>query len=284
MPNLTTLQLAFCGRLVDVTLSTMVSRLDSLEHLILTGPFLIRKECWQSTIHTIGDKLRTFDISDTARWDEECTLRLVTQCPNLEVVGLKRIVGLSDASIQWLSKLEKLKSLDLTEPTYITDVSVVPIIEALGVNLEKLVLDGCVELSDATLEAITRNCPNLHSLSLALLDRITDDCVVKCFQSWRQNHGLLTLNLTRCVGIKDMGVQAILAHSGASLEILNLNSLDDLTQDTFKLFTDSECEVGNDLVELDVCFVRCVNDDVVYKLSMACKELRVLKVYGHGVY
>jgi hypothetical protein len=83
------------------------------------------------------------------------------------------------------------------------------------------------------------------------------------------------------VGIKNAGVQAILAHSGASLETLSLNSLDELTQEAFNLFTDKFSGVGKDLEELDVCFVRCVNDDVVYKLSWACKELRVLKVFLH---
>ena len=198
--------------------------------------------------------------------------------PNLEVVGLKRINGLSNESVQWLSKLKSLKSLDLTEPTgIITDEYIVPIIRNAGNNLEKLILDGCVELGDDTFQAIIQYCPNLHHLSLALLDKITDECVVKGFKSWKKNHGLVTLHLTRCVGIKDPGVQAILAHSGASLESLSLNSLDELTQETFKLFYDELAKVGDDLVELDVGFVRCVNDDLVYALSIACKELRVLK-------
>jgi hypothetical protein len=32
------------------------------------------------------------------------------------------------------------------------------------------------------------------------------------------------------------------------------------------------------LVEMDVGFVRCVNDELVSRLSRACKELRFLKV------
>jgi DNA repair protein RAD7 len=279
IPNLKTLQLAFCGRLVDSTMAALVSRLHSLEHLILTGPFLITVQAWKSTLEIIGPKLRTFEISDTARWDEECSQTLVTQCPNLEVVGLKRINGISNESIQWLANLSNLRSFDLTEPTgLITDEYVIPIIRNAGNKLEKLVLDGCTELSDLTFQTIIEFCPNLQHLSLALLDRITDECVAKGFQSWTKNHGLISLNLTRCVGIKDAGVQAILAHSGASLEILNLNSLDELTQDTFSLFTEEENEVGNDLVDLDVGFVRCVSDDVVYKLTRACKDLRTLRV------
>lgn len=279
MPNLKTLQLAFCGRLVDSTMAALVSRLHSLEHLILTGPFLITTQAWKSALETIGHKLRTFEISDTARWNEECSQTLVNQCPNLEVVGLKRINGISDECIHWLSSLHNLKSFDLTEPTgIITDEYVIPIIRNAGDKLEKLVLDGCVELTDETFNAIIENCPNLQYLSLALLDRISDECVAKGFKSWTKNHGLTSLILTRCVGIRDAGVQALLAHSGASLELLSLNSLDELTQDTFNLFTDEENKIGNDLVDLDVGFVRCVNDDVVYKLTRACKDLRTLRV------
>ena len=278
-PNLSTLQLSFCGRLIDSTLEKIISRLNSLEHLILTGPFLITTQAWKSAFQTVGRRLRTFEISDTARWEEECTETLVRQCPNLEVVGLKRINGLSNVAIKPLSRLTKLKSLDLTEPAgIVADEYVVPIIRNVGRKLEKLVLDGCVELGDETLHAIFQYCPGLQNLSLVLLDRITDECVVKGFQSWKKNHGLITLNLTRCVGIKDAGVRAILAHSGASLESLSLNSLDELTQETFNLFLDETGSVGKDLVELDVGFVRCVNDDVVYALSRSCKELRVLKV------
>jgi len=252
--------------------------------LILTGPFLITTGTWKSTIETIGHKLRTFDISDTARWDESCSETLVNKCPNLEVVGLKRINGLSDSSVQWFSKLKNLKSLDVTEPAgVVTDESIVPIIRNVGVKLKKLVLDGCVELGDNTFQAIIQYCPNLHHLSLVLLDKITEESVVKGFKSWTKNHGLVTLNLTRCVGIKDAGVQAILAHSGAALEWLSLNSLDELTQETFKLFLDELGNIGNGLVELDVGFVRCVNDDLVYELSNACKELRVLKVLPLGL-
>jgi DNA repair protein RAD7 len=279
MPNLSTLQLSFCGRLADSALAAIVSRLHQLEHLILTGPFLITTSAWKSALQTIGHKLHTFEISDTARWDEECSIALVTSCPNLETVALKRINGLSNESIKWLSTLKHLKSLDLTEPAgLITDEEVVPIIQSAGQNLEKLVLDRCVELGDKTLEAIVRNCHHLHTLSLDLLDHITDECVVESFTSWKKNTGLINLNLSRCVGIRDPGVQAILAHSGTTLEILNLNSLDELTQETFKLLTEGESDIGCELVELDVGFVRCVSDDVVYALSRACKELRVLKV------
>jgi len=283
MPNLKTLQLSFCGRLHDLALTAIISRLKSLEHLILIGPFLITTQQWKQTLETVGHNLRTFDISDTARWDEECSKTLVEKCPNLEVVGLKRITGLSDQSIQWLAKLPHLRSLDITEPTgMITDEYIVPIIANAGTNLEKLVLDGCVELGDDTFSAITQYCPRLSHLSLALLDRITDDCVAQEFNSWNKNHGLSTLNLTRCVGIKDAGIQAVLAHSGATLEILNLNSLDELTQETFKLFLNEETRVGCDLVELDVSFVRCINDELVNQLSIACKELRYIKVCGLG--
>ena len=280
MPNLSILQLSFCGRLIDSTLVQIVSRLHSLQHLILTGPFLITIGAWKSTLKTIGRKLRTFEISDTARWDEDCSKTLVNQCPKLEIVGLKRINGLSDSSVQWLSKLKNLKSLDLTEPAgVVTDEAIVPIIRNAGFTLEKLVLDGCVELGDNTFQAIIQYCPNLYHLSLALLDKITEESVVKGFQSWTKNHGLVTLNLSRCVGVKDAGVQAILGHSGASLESLSLNSLDELTQETFKMFSDELGNIGNDLVELDVGFVRCVNDDLVYELSNACRELRILKVF-----
>ena len=172
----------------------------------------------------------------------------------------------------------------MTEPAgVVTDESIVPIIRNAGVKLKKLVLDGCVELGDNTFQAIIQYCPNLHHLSLVLLDKITEESVVKGFKSWTKNHGLVTLNLTRCVGIKDAGVQAILAHSGAALEWLSLNSLDELTQETFKLFLDELGNVGNGVVELDVGFVRCVNDDLVYELSNACKELRVLKVLPLGL-
>ena len=278
-PNLTTLQLSFCGRLIDSTLAILISRLHSLQHLILTGPFLITTQQWKNTIKSVGHRLRTLEITDTARWDEECTEMLVTHCPNLEVLGLKRINVLSDATIRELSTLTNLKSLDLTAPGgIVTDGTVVPILQSTGAKLEKLILDGCVELGDPTFQAIIDNCLNLHHLSLALLDRITDECVVKGFNSWTRNPGLEILNLSRCVGVKDGGVQAILSHSGASLEILNLNSLDELTQETIKLFMDEENNIGNELVDLDVGFVRCINDDIIYALSRSCKDLRTLKV------
>jgi DNA repair protein RAD7 len=267
-PNLSTLQLSFCGRLIDETLATIVSHLKSLQHLILTGPFLVTVQTWKSALETIGPKLLTFEISDTARWNDDCSETLVSQC-------------LSDTSVMCLSKLKNLKSLDLTEPSgTVTDKVMVTIIGSVGATLEKLVLDGCVTLGDETFQAIIAHCPNLKHLSLALLDQITDGCVAEGFNSWNRNKGLQILNFPRCVRIKDAGVQAMLTHSGTSLESLSLNSLDELTQDTFKLFNDSLTTVGDSLVELDVGFVRCVNDELVYMISRACKELRVIKVFS----
>ena len=191
---------------------------------------------------------------------------------------MKRINGLNNETLQHLAKLKNLKALDLSEPFgVVTDEYIVPIVRSAGKNLEKLVLDGCTELGDETFEAIIQYCPNLQFMSLALLDKLTDEAVVKGFTSWTKNHGLVNLNLTRCVGIKDAGVKTILAHSGASLEVLSLNSLDELTQETFDLFINEELNVGNELVEFDVGFVRCVSDELVSKLTRACKELRVLR-------
>ena len=278
-PNLSTLQLSYCGRLIDPTLAQIVSRLHSLQHLILTGPFLITTKVWKSTLETIGHRLLTFEISDTARWDEGCTEALVTQCPNLENVALKRINGLSNEIIAPLATLKHLKSLDLSDPQgTITDDCVIPILLNTGPKLEKLILDSCVELSDETFSAIITHCPNLHILSLAGLERLTNECVTTGFEAWNQNAGLTSLSFCRCVGVKDAGVQALLVHSGASLESLNLNSLDELTQETLSAFWDEEGNVGNELIELDLGFVRCINDDVIRALSMGCRDLKILKV------
>jgi len=194
-------------------------------------------------------------------------------------VALKRINGLSNEIIAPLASLKYLKSLDLSDPQgTITDDYIIPILRNAGPKLEKLILDSCVELSDETFSTITAYCPNVHTLSLSGLDRLTDEGVATGFQVWKQNEGLESLNLCRCVGVKDAGVQAVLVHSGASLESLNLNSLDELTQETLSAFWDEEGNVGDELVELDLGFVRCVSDDVIRALSMGCRELKILKV------
>jgi DNA repair protein RAD7 len=278
-PNLTTLQLSFCGRLDDSTLTILVSRLHNLQHLLLSGPFLITVQCWISNLSALGPRLKTFEISDTARWNAECTKTIVSKCPNVESLALRAMFSLCDESVIPIQRLRNLVSLDLSCPGgVVTDKAIVQILVHAGRKLEKLVLDGCIELGDETFQEIVSSCPALNHLSLALLDRITDEAVVQGFTFWRENKGLLTLNLTRCVGIKDSGVQAILTHSGASLEVLSLNSLDELTQDTFDVFLSGENNVGRELVELDVGFVRCVNDFIVLGLSTGCKSLRTLTV------
>jgi DNA repair protein RAD7 len=278
-PNLSTLQLSYCGRLADQTLETIVSRLHSLKHLILTGPFLVTAATWRSILEKLGSKLQTFEVSDTARWGEECSAALVKYCPNIQVVGLKRIHGLSDAHIRPLAQLRHLRSLDLSEPSStVTDDAVIPVIQSVGPNLEKLVLDRCTKLGDSTMKAIFAYCCNVTHLSLALLENVTDDCVTTGFSRWNDNHGLVTLNLTRCIQIKNTGLEAMLIHSGRTLQRLSVNSLEELTAEVFDML--GAHKIGVCLVDLDVGFIRCVTDAVVAKISIACPELRVLKVFG----
>ncbi|KAF8464599.1 hypothetical protein BDZ91DRAFT_697616 [Kalaharituber pfeilii] len=281
LPTLRYLMLRFCGSMTNDVFSYYTSQLKNLRGLELGGPFLVTKDCYIDFFQTRGAQLEEFTISDTFRFDAEVVSALVDNCPNLKELRLKQIIRLDNESVRLLAGLSSLKILEISDPGgEIEDDAVIDLLNSLGSGLKELDLSGCALLTDKVVLAIKQCCPRLVSLSLMEAEEVTDEGIAELFRYWDINPGLQSINLSRIRKLNQFGIEALLQHSGNTVEILNLNSCP-LKPEIW----DSWGKIGmklDRLRSLDIGFVRSVDDMVVERLCEVCPNLGELKVWGNN--
>lgn len=281
-PHLSTLRLHMVGQVTDTVLHFYANHLQNLTSLALRGCFLITVGGWTKFFETVGSRLELLEMSDSSRFKADTALALVQNCVNLTHLTLAKLTHLDDEAVAHLSALRNLKSLDLSHSgALITDDVIIALLASAGAHLETLNLSGLRELTDRTLmEGILPHCTNLRHLYLNDMDLLTDEGVSTFFGSWTTNSPLLTLEVERCPLLTDGALAALLAHSGANLRSLNLNSLDEVTNEGILKITEANaiplCET------LDVSWVRAVDDLVIRRLLENAKMLRKLLVWGNN--
>lgn len=133
-------------------------------------------------------------------------------------------------------------------------------------------------LTDRVLtEGIKIHCPRLRSLSLHSLAKLESTGVQDLFTSW-VNVGLTHLSLHRCTKIENEAISALVNHSGHSLRSLNLHSVDELEDHVLKDLARS----APLMEELDVSFIRAVDDFVVKDILEGMHVLKKLFVHGNN--
>ncbi|KAH9674040.1 F-box protein [Citrus sinensis] len=190
-------------------------------------------------------------------------------CPELKVFSIYWNVRVTDIGIQHLVKnCKHIIDLNLSGCKNILDKSLQLIADNYQ-ELESLNLTRCVKVTDGGLQKILIKCSSLRSLNLYALSGFTDEaykkisllahlkfldlcgaqnlsdeglaCIAKC-------KNLVSLNLTWCVRITDVGVMAI-AEGCSSLEFLSLFGIVGVTDKCLEVLS-RFC--SNTLTTLDV--------------------------------
>lgn len=278
-PNLTTLRLDFCGLISDAVLASWSTSLPKLTSLQLLGPFLVRVPAWIAFFksHT---NLESFLITQSPRFDVECISALVeTSSGRLRRLGLVEIGKMCDEFLEHIKLLAgQLSYLDISEPAIscsaeaITDLlSVVgPTLTHLNLSNHDLITDNVLELG------IKPHAKALTSLSLSLVPDITNSGVAQFF-SVNSNPPFASIDLSRNPLLSTEALLAILAHSGKTLQDLNINGWKD-TEGTALAQIGKE---ARDLRVVDLGWCREVDDFVVKDLLEGSKGyLKEVKVWG----
>ncbi|CAO3645148.1 unnamed protein product [Mucor fragilis] len=284
-PRLQYLRLIYCGQITDKSLKAYQERLHDLKSLELSGPFLVTKEAWISFFETVGARLESFEVRHTARFVKECMEALATHCPNLKKLKFGHLSHFNSDWIPLIAKLKHLETLELAwtsnENTMQTE-DIVHLLSEVGSGLKDLSIMGGHELTDDMLsQGILKYCHQIKRLNLEQCDQLTSPAMVMFLDQW-QAKGLTHLDISRCTKFDDTVLEAVLRHSGKTLEFLNLNSLIELTAAPLELIA------GNDtnltpclaLTHLDCGFVRSMDDYVLMKLIKHCTSLRDVQVWG----
>jgi DNA repair protein RAD7 len=282
-PHLEQLTLLMCGRLHNDNLKYYGSNLQKLTKIDLDGPFLINNETWQNFFNAIGERLTSFKVANTHRFNDETLRVMLEKCgTNLKCLKLSRLDGLKEKESYDLmpAYLTQLEELEISYPHLEELVDDSMLINLLGINgdtMSSLVLDGCSALTDEVLiNGIRPFGRNLLRLSLQLLDQITSEGFVGLFHDWNENYGLNEVYLRKCFSLGDEGIIEMLLHSGSSLVELSINSVKDLSALTFQIM---KCP---NLTYLDGGFVRSIDDEILELIGKNCPQLKVMDCYGNN--
>ncbi len=200
-PNVEKLNLRDCLLITDASVAAILSTCNDLEELNLQGVTDVT-----FAFQVSSERLRILHISEAAITDSNLE-KLVTGCPNLSVLSLLG-KNLTDRGIEALSRCRHLVRLKILQADNISEEALIGVLRN-NPHLGHLVLQGCKNLSDRTLEAL-----KAHPLELLwILDapQLTDEGI-----SYLSNLPIRFLTLEGCPLLTDKTI--------ASLKKLNLES------------------------------------------------------------
>ncbi|GMH08224.1 hypothetical protein Nepgr_010064 [Nepenthes gracilis] len=200
---------------LELLKSKCSSSLENLEILNLNGCQKISDKGIEA-ITCASPNLKAFSIYWNVRVTDNGIQHLVKSCKQVVDLNLSGCKNISDKSLQQIAdNFQDLESLNITRCVKLSDSGLLYILQKCT-YLQYLNLYALSSLTDETYRNISL-LPNLKSLDLCGAQNLSDEgltCVAKC-------KILVSLNLTWCIRVTDVGVMAI-AQGCTSLELLSL--------------------------------------------------------------
>lgn len=310
------MNLQLCGQLDNDAIDVWASKFKYLESIELYGPYLVRVESWKNFFIKTGNRLKSFKIRESPRFDLGCVQTMVSNCPNITELGLAQIGKLNAESLEPLGCYTELTYLDVSDPGVsapgippesLKDEEVIKLLTSVGKNLIHLNLSKNADLTGLTIyEGIKKNCKRLRELNLVELVRVQVESYEDLFQDWNLEgyesededgvskavgggYGFRKVNLKRNYGNEPSETE----ENVFDLKGLNDQALKNLLKHSNKsliqlnlnsctwLTKDSLKEIVSctRLEELDLGFVRDVDDDLLMEL-FKIPTLKSIMVFG----
>jgi DNA repair protein RAD7 len=286
-PLVKDLTLRWCGQVKDEVIDHWIDNFKQLERVHLEGANLVSNDAWQRFFSKFGAGLVELRLSwlDHA-FNEDTTAMMVTCCPNLRVLKLKKVWKMGRAGLKMLGQLENLEVLTLLDRTRLIEAEdLVELVTKIGPKLTTLSLLEVQDSDDTVLRAIHEHCHRLRTLKLTKNDLYTSQGFIELFKDWKST-GLEKLNVEYCcnmdtekplvntagIGFDDDPLTYALIHSGHSLKNLNLKGDRHITRASLEVAFDGRREFPN-LSEIDLGFIGDVNDILLKQLERSCPAL-----------
>lgn len=285
-PHIRKLSLQMCGQLNNESLLYVSEKLINLEAIYLDGPFLINEATWDQFFQNMKGRLKEFHISNTHRFTDASLASLLVNCGS-ELVSVKfsRLDSVFNYALlpQYINN-EAFHTLAVEYPFNEEDVNdevMINLLGQVGSSLKTLILRGCGELTDSMvingMTAFLAGNASLEILELEELSSITTDSLTYFFSSIPLPN-LKCCSLRRCYQVGDMAIiELLLNDAKVSLERLNLNSLKQLTKESFLLMCCPK------LTHLDASFVRCIDDTTIEQVGAQNPSLKLMEVFGNNL-
>ncbi|MBW0505016.1 hypothetical protein O181_044731 [Austropuccinia psidii MF-1] len=238
-----------------------------------------------------GPQISAFRLKQSPRFDFDCVKALMDCCKNLTNLRLDDIGLLDDRALDVISAagLNQLRNLAIANGgitngatgEVLTDGALIRLLKSVAGSLEVLDISQNKKLTDAVLcDGIGAHCRKLHTLDISGLGEVTTQGVERLFEQLRQAGApaIVHLRLARCIKVGNDGLSAILSHSAPSLKALDINSVDELRAELLERLAKEAIMVE----ELDVSFVRDVDDFVIKAFLDGMPKLKNLFTYGNN--
>ncbi|KAL9362841.1 hypothetical protein Peur_045626 [Populus x canadensis] len=200
---------------LEVLQSKCFDSLQKLESLNLNGCQKISDKGIEAITSTCS-KLKVFSIYWNVRVTDIGIKHVVENCKQIVDLNLSGCKNISDKALQLIAEnYQELESLNLTRCIKLTDGGLQQILSKCSF-LQSLNLYALSSFTDKAYKKIS-SLPHLEFLDLCGAQNLSDEglsCIAKC-------KNIVSLNLTWCVRVTDVGVVAI-AEGCTSLEFLSL--------------------------------------------------------------
>ncbi|KAL1382175.1 hypothetical protein HDK64DRAFT_284539 [Phyllosticta capitalensis] len=278
----------------DENVEYMLDKCKNIHFLQLYASNLVTDRMWKELFLRQGEKLEHLKLAWLdASFDDDVVDTMVQFCPNLIRLKLELCRRFTADAIDSIARLEKLRHLSLQTNADVESERIVNLINSVGPGLETLSLEHFLDANDDVLNAIHNKCHNLEKLRFSENDYCTDAAFTALFTDW-SNLPLrfADFNSTRDVdnanskgpedpiGLASNGFKALMKHSGAKLEHLNLASCRHIS---YQAFSDVFCE-GNifpQLKKIDISFCATVDTMIVAGIFKSCPRLDRLISFGN---
>ncbi|KAK2842135.1 hypothetical protein Q5P01_012335 [Channa striata] len=199
------LHAAMCPRMTDISLRS-VATLKNLQYLNIS---------FCSRVSDVGigylaegsavTKLQELNVSHCSGLTDNSVIRIAQRFCKLHHLNLSYCERLTDMSLEWLSG-SSISSLDISGCN-IQDQGLAAV---KGINLRKLVLAECVNITDIGIEKLCKNVEVLEHVDVSHCVALSDSAIQAISFYCR---GLVTLRMSGCPQMTDMGIQYLTSAS-----------------------------------------------------------------------
>ncbi|KAI9149530.1 LOW QUALITY PROTEIN: DNA repair protein Rad7 [Paramyrothecium foliicola] len=292
-PNLRRLKLRSAVQFKDNVMDYLLSRDIMLESFSLSGANLLSDDKWHEFLIAKGKALKGVQVYYTDNHFGDETLKVIQKnCPSLTKLKVEHNQKVTSEGVKTIADMTTLKHLGLQLQHSISSQAMVHTINGVGTNLETLSLTLVPNADDSVLDAIHEKCRALSKLRITDSEEMTDAGFQNLFTNW-ENPPLTFLDLQKCrhldstvprnnpdsIGLCSEGFKALMAHSGSSLQILNIHACRHISREAFEEVFSEHAEYPM-LKELEISFCEEVTDFILGSIFRSCPSIKEINVFG----
>ncbi|KAF9115060.1 Transcription factor COE1 [Mortierella sp. AM989] len=185
-------------------LLTLLTNAPKLHTLCLSGkktssPF-VQSQAFRklANVNMVHMGMENLDLSQCTDIREPTLKSLAIFFPNLVSINLSRTSGVTDTAVALIvDKCQYLETINISYCRLLTDLGLFSVAKFCRRNLRVLHLTGNLKMSNASLLAIAKHCPQIEKLYLGECNQITDSAVEWIARSCSST-SLKELELHRC--------------------------------------------------------------------------------------